>query len=248
MIQSKFQATKSKVIIVGANSGIGQALIKQLLDAEVIVFGIDIQKESKTSISEHYQYFAANPLDETDLAEVVRNIESKTSHVDGLVNLSGTISQFKSIAELTIEKWNETYDISFKSCFNSCKAFIPLFKETAGTAIVNMASGLAFIGQKSYGPYSAAKAAVISFSKTLAAELAPEIRVNTVAPGAVDTNFIYKEDGSTRFDKEAYSRMVPLGAMAKPEEISSVILFLLSDAASHMTGQCLHINGGAGMH
>jgi len=111
-----------------------------------------------------------------------------------------------------------------------------------------MSSGLAFIGQKKYGPYSAAKAAVVSFSKTLAAELAPEIRVNTVAPGAVDTDFIYKEDGSTRFDKEAYKKMVPLGEMAKPEEIGSVILFLLSDGASHMTGQCLHVNGGAGMH
>lgn len=247
MIESKYQASKSKVVVIGANSGIGQALIKQLLQAKATVFGVDIQKESKISISERYHYFAANPLDEAELLGVVQNIEKQTSHIDGLVNLSGTISQFKPIAELTFEEWNETYDINFKSCFNSCKAFIPLLKNASNAAIVNMSSGLAFIGQKNYGPYSAAKSAVVSFSKTLAAELAP-IRVNTIAPGAVDTNFIYKEDGSTRFDKEAYSRMVPLGAMAKPEEISSVIMFLVSDGASHMTGQCLHINGGAGMH
>lgn len=248
MIRAQYQTVKAYVVIVGANSGIGQALIKQLLDAGATVFGIDIQKESKTTISEHYQYFNANPLNEQELLGVIQSIGKQTSQINGLINLSGTISQFKTTDDISFEEWNETYDISFKSCFNSCKVFIPLLKNATNASIVNMSSGLAFIGQKNYGPYSAAKAAVVSFSKTLAAELAPRIRVNTIAPGAVDTDFIYKEDGSTRFDKEAYKRMVPLGSIAAPEEISSVILFLLSDGASHMTGQCLHINGGVGMH
>ncbi|MDB4293149.1 SDR family oxidoreductase [Maribacter sp.] len=248
MIRTEDDGQDTHVVIVGANSGIGQALLKQLLKTGATVFGIDIQKEAKTATSGNYHYFRANPLDEDELLEVVQSIEKETSQVDGLVNLSGTISQFKPIVELSFEEWNETYDISFKSCFNSCKAFVPFLKNASHAAVVNMSSGLAFIGQKNYGPYSAAKAAVVSFSKTLAAELAPKIRVNTVAPGAVDTNFIYKEDGSTRFDKDAYTQMVPLGTMAKPEEVSSVILFLLSEGASHMTGQCLHVNGGAGMH
>ena len=247
MVRANYQAVESHIIVVGANSGIGMALIKQLLDSGAKVYGIDIQAETKTSTSEHYEYFMVDPLNEKELVKIAQSIQELTSHINGVVNLSGTISQFKSIESISFEEWNDTYDISFKSCFNSCKAFMPLLKKTSSAAIVNMSSGLAFIGQKNYGPYSAAKAAVVSFSKTLAAELAP-IRVNSVAPGAVDTDFIYKEDGSTRFDKEAYRRMVPLGSIAKPEEISSVILFLLSDGASHMTGQCLHINGGAGMH
>ncbi|WP_350291525.1 SDR family NAD(P)-dependent oxidoreductase [uncultured Croceitalea sp.] len=248
MIKAKYEIEKVFIVIVGANSGIGQALIKQLVEAKASVFGIDIQKETRTTTSKTYQYFTANPLDKDDLVKVIQNIEEETAQINGLVNLSGTITQFKTIADISFEEWNETYDISFKSCFNACKAFIPLMKNSSNPCIVNMSSGLAFIGQKNYGPYSAAKAAVISFSKTLAAELAPEIRVNTVAPGAVDTNFIYKEDGSTRFDKEVYKGLVPLGTMAKAEEIGSVILFLLSDAASHITGQCIHVNGGAGMH
>ncbi len=247
-MKSAFQAVPSNVLIVGANSGIGQALIQQLLDVGATVFGIDIQKESKTSISKKYRYFGATPLDPQKLSEVAQNIGAQTAHIDGLVNLSGTIRKFKPIAALTLEEWDETYDISFKSCFNSCRIFLPLLKGSPKAAIVNMSSGLAFIGQKNYGPYSAAKAAILSFSKTLAAELAPQIRVNAVAPGAVDTDFIYKEDGSTRFNKEAYLKMVPLGTMAKPTEIGSVILFLLSESAAHMTGQCLHVNGGAGMH
>lgn len=248
MIKSQYQATDASVVIVGANSGIGQALIKLLLDTKATVFGIDIQEESKTSPTEQYTYFCANPLVDKDLFTVMKTIEMQTPYINGLVNLSGTISQFKSIASISLEEWNETYDISFRSCFNSCKVFMSLLKAIDNSAIVNMSSGLAFIGQKNYGPYSVAKAAVLSFSKTLAAELAPDIRVNTVAPGAVDTDFIYDKDGSTRFNKEAYLKMVPLGTMAKPKEISSVILFLLSDGASHITGQCLHINGGAGMH
>jgi len=248
MLEVNYSASKNGIVVIGANSGIGLALIEQLLNAKATVFGIDIQNKPQTSTSEYYTYFRANPLDEKDLLKVVRSIEKQTTQINGLVNLSGAISQFKSIESLSVEEWNETYDISFKSCFNACKVFTPLLKAATNSAIVNMSSGLAFIGQKNYGPYSAAKATIVSFSRTLAAELAPKIRVNTVAPGAVDTNFIYKENGATRFDKEAYIRMTPLGALAKTEEISSVILFLLSDGASHITGQCLHVNGGAGMH
>ncbi len=247
MLKAEYRTEKYYVVVVGANSGIGQALLVQLIDSGATVFGIDIQKGSKTPQTEHYTYFAVDPLDRDAFSMAVEHIAGQTTCIHGLVNLSGTITQFKSIETISWEEWNETYDISFKSCFNACKAFIPLLK-TGNTAIVNMASGLAFIGQKNYGPYSAAKAAVVSFSKTLAAELAPNIRVNSVAPGAVDTDFIYKEDGSTRFNKDTYKQLVPLGALAKAQEISAVILFLLSDAASHITGQCLHINGGAGMH
>lgn len=248
MIKAVYQKTRSNVVIVGANSGIGTALLKLLLDAGVTVYGMDVQQKAQLVNNKNYTYYCVDPLSLYAMEKVGARIAEKISSLDGLVNLSGTITQFKPITALDFKEWNETYDISFKSCFNSCKVFASLLENTKGSSIVNMSSGLAFIGQKNYGPYSAAKAAVISFSKTLAAELAPKVRVNTVAPGAVDTNFIYKEDGSSRFDLEMYQKMVPLGAMAKPEEIASVILFLLSDGACHMTGQCLHVNGGAGMH
>lgn len=243
-----YNASGKKFVIVGANSGIGQALTHELLDCDATVFGIDIQKDSLIVTTPKYFYFKANPLEKNDLDDVFTKIDTQVDQINGLVNLSGTIIQFKAIESLTSSDWDETYDISFKSCFNACKVVTPLLRNAQKAAIVNMASGLAFIGQKNYGPYSAAKAAVVSFTKTLAAELAPAIRVNSVAPGAVNTNFIYKEDGGTRFDKDQYIKMVPLKSLARPEEISSVILFLLSESASHITGQCIHINGGAGMH
>ncbi len=248
MIKAQYQAKDCHVVIVGCNSGIGQTLIQALVESGAKVYGIDIQDNCSPLVLSPDLYFKANPMKIKELQQVRDKIKTYTPYINGLVNLSGAIKQFKSIANLDIEDWNETYDISFQSCFNSCKIFGALLQSNKTASIVNMSSGLAFIGQKNYGPYSASKASIISFSKTLAAELAPEIRVNTVAPGAVNTNFIYKEDGSTRFDKELYTKMVPLETIAKPEEISAVILFLLSDGASHMTGQCLHVNGGAGMH
>lgn len=247
MIKATYEATGKRLVIVGSNSGIGKALTQQLVDSKAIVFGMDIQDDSTFVDSNNYHYFKANPLDQAEIKVVCESIKKQVQQLDGLVNLSGAITHFKPIAEMTITEWNETYDISFKSCFNACKTFIPLLQNASKAAIVNMSSGLAFIGQKNYGPYSAAKAAVISFSKTLAAEVAPNIRVNTVAPGAVETPFIYKEDGSTRFNKAAYEKMIPLGSVAKPEEIASVILFLLSEGAAHITGQCIHVNGGVGM-
>ncbi len=247
-LKSNYLAKGYHIIIVGSNSGIGISLINSLLLADATVFGIDIQEDSTTPRGDNNFYFQANPMDIDAMNRVKAKIEKQVSEIHGLVNLSGTIKKFKSILELDINDWNETYDISFKSCFNSCKVFSGLLNKASNAAIVNMSSGLAFIGQKNYGPYTAGKASVVAFSKTLAAELAPKIRVNTVAPGAVDTNFIYKEDGTTRFNKDAYMKMVPLKSLAKPEQISSVVMFLLSIEASYLTGQCLHVNGGAGMH
>ena len=118
-----------------------------------------------------------------------------------------------------------------------------------------MSSGLGFGGMKNYAPYSAAKAAIVSLSKTLANELAPTIRVNCVAPGAVQTAFLSGGLGhggkigktAKRVDLAAYKKLVPLGTVATPEEIAAPIMFLLSEGAKHITGETLHVNGGAMM-
>lgn len=134
-----------------------------------------------------------------------------------------------------------------KSCYNATRAFVPLLQKSESSNIVNMSSGLAFGGQANYGPHTNAKSSIISLSRTLATELAPTIRVNTVAPGAVDTAFIYNKKGKTRFDRNCYNAITPLASMAQPEEIAEVIVFLLSEGARHITGQCIHVNGGAMM-
>ena len=243
MISISYKSGGHAIIIVGGNSGIGQALIQLCLESNIKVLSIDIQKSSPF-IDEDVYYFKANPLFKQELQDLISPILKISDSIVGLVNLSGTIKYFDTIEDAKTESWDETYDISFKSCLHSCQVFSSLLKDRLGSAIVNMSSGLAFIGQKNYGPYSAAKAAVVSLTKTLAAELAPNVRVNCIAPGAVDTPFIYGSDKTTRFDLENYRSRVLTGDIARPEEISHVIMYLLSSGASHITGECIHVNGG----
>jgi 3-oxoacyl-[acyl-carrier protein] reductase len=115
-----------------------------------------------------------------------------------------------------------------------------------------MASGIASLGTPGYGPYGAAKAGVITLAKTLAQEWAPAIRVNAVAPAAVDTAFLRggtgrgREDGPPeRLDVEGYVQRIPLARIATPVDVVGPILFLLGPASAYMTGQTLHINGGS---
>ncbi len=244
MIRPNYNTSDTTVMIVGGNSGIGVALSKLLLSIDASVISIDIQSDA-TVTHEQLIYYKADPKAKAELEKIKEQLVQSQVRLYGLVNLSGAIKYFGPIETASDQDWALTYDISFQSCLNSCQVFTTLLDKNAKSSIVNMSSGLAFIGQKNYGPYSAAKAAIVSLTKTLAAELAPDIRVNSVAPGAVDTAFLKKEDGTTRVDLEKYKHLVPLGEIGKPEEIANVILYLLSEGASHITGECIHVNGGA---
>lgn len=244
MIQAKYSSEGSTIVIVGGESSIGKALTASLLTAGCTVYAIDIQETSSREITDLYQYFQADAKDISQLKQLVEQLSEE--NLTGLVCLSGSITHFGSVVNMDEEHWQEVFDISFKSCYNACKVFAPLLSRSDQAAIVNMSSGLAFGGQANYGPYTNAKAAINALSKTLATELAPTVRVNTIAPGAVDTPFIYSGD-NLRFDLESYLKIVPLKCLAQPKEIADLILFLLSNSANHITGQCIHINGGAMM-
>lgn len=243
-MEIQFNASSEAYIIVGGMSTIGQHLDRLLTDAGATIYSLDIPQTSKTVVQKKDRCFECNPLNLKELEIIAKNINTS---INGLICLSGKITHFGRVMELTPEQWSEVYDISFKSCYNSCKAFVPLIQKSESGSIVNMSSGLAFGGQVNYGPYTNAKSSIISLSRTLATELSPKIRVNTVAPGAVDTRFIYDENGNTRFEKETYKSITPLGTLAQPEEIANLIAFLLSEGSSHITGQCVHVNGGAMM-
>lgn len=245
MIEIRYKADEANVVIVGSESTIGNSLKKELLSSGASVYGIDINDEDSVEQSERFYYYKSDPLEFDSLAALQKQLSDK--NINALVCLSGTIKHFGTVLDLDESQWQEVYNISFKSCYNACKAFAPLLKQAEKASIVNMSSGLAFGGQANYGPYTNAKASINSLSKTLATELAPNIRVNSIAPGAVDTTFIYDQDGNMRFDKDRYLQIVPLRSLATPKEISDLIMFLLSSASSHITGQCIHINGGAMM-
>lgn len=143
------------------------------------------------------------------------------------------------VATMSDAQWRETIGINLDGVFYTCRALAPLLRD--GGAIVNIASMAGHRGSYRHAHYAAAKGAVLSFSRSLAIELAPRIRVNAVSPGLIDTSMIEPLLASRG---EELISATPLKRLGRPEEVAHAIAFLCSDLASFITGETLHINGG----
>jgi 3-oxoacyl-[acyl-carrier protein] reductase len=237
----------ARVAVVGGAGGIGRAVVARLQQAAARVFVLDLP----ASLARHAQPGTeAIACDATDEAALARSFAA-IGTLDGLVVLAGFAAARTPIAETASTTFHEVLHGSLTTTFLACREALPFLRRGDAPAIVTMASGLAAKATSGYGPYSAAKAGVLALTRLLAAEEAPAIRVNAVAPGAVDTAFLRGgthrggDDGhATRLDLDAYVRSVPLRRLALPDEIAGPILFLLSAHAAYITGQTLHINGG----
>jgi len=249
-----YPIANKNLLIIGGCGGIGQAVIQQALKNKLNVAVFDIKKSIKQCTPpKEVLVFKADATKKKDLQKAMKKLMKQWKGIDYLVNLVGFITEFNTIDKYSEKGWDEMIDGNIKSTFLGSQIAIPHLNK--GGAIINMSSGLGFGGMQNYAPYSAAKAAIVSLTRTLATELAPEIRVNCVAPGAVQTAFLSGGLGhggkpgkaAKRVDLAAYKKVVPLGTVATPAEIAAPILFLLSEGAKHITGETLHINGGAMM-
>ena len=149
--------------------------------------------------------------------------------------------------------WAEIIEGNITSMHIAACAALPLLAKGNNPAMVNASSGLAQFIRPGFGAYAVAKAGVIALTKTLALENAPQVRVNAVAPSAVDTAFLRggtgrsDENDDVHLDMDAYVNMIPLKRIAVPADIVEPMLFLLGQGSSYMTGQVFWINGGAYM-
>jgi len=239
---------KSKIAILGAAGGIGRILTKMAIESHWQVIALDLPE----TLASH------PPPSEVEVAEVdvfkPKSIEAafaKLGKLDGFVNLAGFMSPHRPLAETPLEDFDEVVTGNLRGAFLSCNAALPLLRQRRG-AIVNVASGLGAHARPGFGPYSAAKAGMISLTKTLALEAAPDIRVNAIGPSAVNTAFLRGGEGRTEtealpLDLDSIARATPLGRLATPEDLAGPILFLLGKDAQFITGQVLWINGGSYM-
>ncbi|MCS6967478.1 MAG: SDR family NAD(P)-dependent oxidoreductase [Cytophagales bacterium] len=245
----------SRIVVVGGCGGIGRAVVKLALANQLQVAIIDLPQTIEAfPPPESVLVFQADATKEDQVKSAFEQIASHWKAIEGLVNLAGFLTAFETVEQINLTDWQYIFDGSLLTTLLPCKYAIPLLRNSKGTAaIVNMTSGIAYIGRARYGPYAAAKSAVVSLTKTLAVENAPKIRVNAVAPGAVNTPFLsggaahggVQGGSAKRINIEEYLKLVPLGYLAEPEDIAEPILFLLSQSARYITGQVLHINGGA---
>jgi len=233
------------VVLLGGAGGIGRALVKRLLAEGARVSVLDLAG----SLTRYPAPagVASFVVDATDPATLQAAAE-KLGPIDGFVNLAGFVIETRMLTQTPIAEFDATIAGNLRAAFLAAQAFAPLI--SPGGAFVNTASGLAANHRAGYGAYAASKAAIISFTKTLALELAPTVRVNCVAPGAVDTAFLRggtgRSDEARRasIDTEAYAKIVPLARMATVDDVVGPYLFLLSDMSRFMTGQVLWVNGG----
>lgn len=169
------------------------------------------------------------------------------------MNLVGYMSQARSLADTPTEVWQDIMRGNLDAAFYLSRAALPHLHRSDRASLVHVASGLGSWARPMFGAYGPAKAGMILLVRELALENAPRVRVNAVAPGAVDTAFLRggtgrsDESAAPTLDPSSYGKVVPLGRMAVPQDVTDPILFLISPASAYITGQNLQINGGTYM-
>ncbi|MEX0780362.1 MAG: 3-oxoacyl-[acyl-carrier-protein] reductase [Balneolales bacterium] len=188
--------------------------------------------------------FQADAVDTARSAEVVKEITQQWPTLDVLVNNAG-ITKDNLIMRMSEEQWDDVIQTNLKSVFNYSKAVIkPMMKQRQGS-IINIGSIVGVSGNAGQTNYSASKAGIIGFSKSLAKEVASRnIRVNVVAPGYITTEMTKKLDEKVL---EGIKSVTPLGRAGNAEEVAHSVAFLASDASTYITGIVLNVDGGMAM-
>ncbi|EDZ7572861.1 2,3-dihydro-2,3-dihydroxybenzoate dehydrogenase [Salmonella enterica] len=237
------------VWVTGAGKGIGYATALAFVDAGARVIGFD-----RGFTQESYP-FATEVMDVADagqVAQVCQRVLQKTPRLDVLVNAAGILRMGATDA-LSVDDWQQTFAVNVGGAFNLFSQTMAQFRRQQGGAIVTVASDAAHTPRIGMSAYGASKAALKSLALTVGLELAGcGVRCNVVSPGSTDTDMQrtlwVSEDAEQQRIRgfgEQFKLGIPLGKIARPQEIANTILFLASDLASHITLQDIVVDGGS---
>ncbi|EBQ8433409.1 2,3-dihydro-2,3-dihydroxybenzoate dehydrogenase [Salmonella enterica] len=246
---ASFDFSDKTVWVTGAGKGIGYATALAFVDAGARVFGFD-----REFTQENYP-FATEVMDVADaaqVAQVCQRVLQKTLRLDVLVNAAGILRMGATDA-LSVDDWQQTFAVNVGGAFNLFSQTMAQFRRQQGGAIVTVASDAAHTPRIGMSAYGASKAALKSLALTVGLELAGcGVRCNVVSPGSTDTDMQrtlwVSEDAEQqriRSFGEQFKLGIPLGKIARPQEIANTILFLASDLASHITLQDIVVDGGS---
>jgi 3-oxoacyl-[acyl-carrier protein] reductase len=241
-----FDLTGQTAIITGAATGIGEAIARRFAAAGATVAIADLDLEGAAAVARSIgpQAFEL-AFDITDRASVesgVANVLARTGRIDILVNNAGIGGKAAPLWEQTDEDWKKILEINLTGIFLPCRAVISHMRERKYGRIVNLASIAGKEGNPNMTGYSATKAGVIGFTKSLAKEVATDgICVNAVSPAVVRTKILGQ---LTQQQVEYMTAKIPMRRTGEPEEIAAVVHFLSSRDCSFVTGQCYDASGG----
>jgi NAD(P)-dependent dehydrogenase (short-subunit alcohol dehydrogenase family) len=241
--------TDSVVLITGAADGIGWATARRFAAGGFHVALADLRAEAATKraeqLGEGHLALGADVAVEAEVCAMIAATQRHFGRLDVLVNNAGIGSSTAPTIEQTAETFSRELDIHLKGSFVASREAARLMLEQGGGAIVNLASMAGNIGLPRRNAYGAAKAGIMSLTRSMAAEWGRRgIRVNAVAPGYVRTALVEELERRGLLDTAVLARRTPLGRLARPEEIAEVIWFLASPQASFITGSVLSVDGG----
>lgn len=229
------------ILITGAASGIGQASALKALSEGARVIGIDLSGDGMPDGVEPI-------LGDVTHDETIARALAAGGRIDGLATIAGISESGVAIDAIEPDSWDRVFAINVKATWRWMIAVLPAMREQGGGSVVAIASQLAFGGGRYNAAYIASKGAIVSLVKTAAFELAPDgVRVNAVAPGAIDTPMLNRSMARAQDPAAArdYSRnRHALKRFGRAEEIANGVVFLLSDESSFTTGTVLTIDGG----
>jgi 2-dehydro-3-deoxy-L-rhamnonate dehydrogenase (NAD+) len=239
-----FDLTGQTAIVTGAATGLGEAIARRFAASGATVAIADRDQAGAKAVADSLGSFAV-PLDvtsEPSAGECIAQVLAKTGRVDILVNNAGVAGKAAPLWEQSTEDWLSVLAINLTGVFYLCRAVLPHMRERKYGRIVNIASIAGKEGNPNMCAYSASKAGVIGFTKSIAKEVATEgICINAVAPAVIRTKIL---EQLTPQQVTYMTDKIPMKRTGDPQEIAAVVHFLSSPDASFVTGQCYDASGG----
>ena len=239
------------LFVTGGGSGIGAATARRFASEGGRVAVVDLDRERAEKVAAELDGcigLGADVSQEDSVVAALHAAQQELGPVDSVLNAGGH-AEFGLIGDFSWESWTKMFAVHPGGTFLVSKHVVPQMRQAGRGSIVNVASVAALVAQGQNSVYGAAKGAILSFSKQLALELGPDIRVNVIAPGRTSSGMtepiiVQRGGGDVAKGKDAFGQANIQKRTAEPEELAAPICFLLSDDASFITGSLLVVDGG----
>ena len=252
MASGDYSLAGKSAVVTGAGNGIGRAIAVAFAQAEANVACVDIDAKAAeataaAAANEGVKTLAVrcDVADEADVAAAVKAILQKFPAIHVLVNGAAGYDPNGTVLDFTLSDWNRVFAVNVGGAFLMSRAILPAMVAAGGGSIIHIASQLGSVAAPRRAAYCASKGALIQLAKAMATDhAAQKIRVNTLSPGAVETERLVKRFGDMETARRTAGPKHLLQRLGQPEEIARAAVFLASDASSFMTGADLLIDGG----